>query len=137
MKKTIIYLFAILSIIVFSNIDSNAATPAKKSSSNSSVVSYENCNYSDLKFEKTSNGYVSPQGHTYYAVENETSLKFVFNNNNTCTIYFEDGGNKNNQTVRYTQSKNVINLSGFGTGTIMDNGRQIKTSDGLTFIIIK
>lgn len=138
MKKRFIYLNLVLGILMLGSIEGNAAQPAKKSSSKStSGTTYVNCNYSDLKFEKTSAGYVSPLGHTYYAVENETSIELVFNSNNTCTIYYVDGGNKSKQTVRCPQSKNSITLTGFSTCTIVDEGRQLKSSDGLTFIVIE
>ena len=136
MKPRFIYLYLALGIMMLGSIEGNAAQPAKKSSSKStSGTSYVNCNYSDLKFEKTSTGYISPVGHTYLAVENETSIELVFNSNNTCTIYYVDNGNESKQTVRCPQSKNAITLTGFSTCTIVDEGRQLKSSDGLTFIV--
>lgn len=137
MKKTFIYLFTIMSILVLSHIDGNAAKPAKKSSSNSSETSYVNCNYANLNFEKTSDGYFSPVGHNYYAKENETSIELIFKNNNTCTSVYIDGGQKSTQTLRYTQSGNTIKISGMGNCTLMDNCRQLKSSDGLLFILTK
>lgn len=136
MHKKLFILTAAIIVFLFGNLTALAATPAKKSTSSSTTTNYVNTNFSNLKFGKTSAGYISPAGHTYLSIENETLLELTFNNNNTVTIFYEDGGDRMKQTYRYTQSANKIPLSAVGqTVTISSDGRKMTSSDGIVFIV--
>lgn len=133
MKRTLLIIFAALSIMAFGSAEAKTSKSAK-----AKTTTTKKSTASKYSFVKTSDGFVSPEGHTYQAKDGPVCITLDFQDEDTLYFVFQDGSRVTKRYFEWSQNKNSLVFYGDETmrATIAKDGMKM-TSDGIVFSIIK
>lgn len=135
MKRIILIMVALIGIMAGSPVEAKT-TKSTKGKTTKSTTSKKSSSTPKYTFQKTSDGYVSPIGHTYVAKDGPVSISLQFQDEDTLYFVYNDSGYVTKRYFEWEQNGSRLILYGDDTmvGTLSKNGMQF-TSDGIVFNI--